>query len=105
MPRRHQKPSRHELKGWHKPPDSIVITRPSRFGNPYKVRPYGPYTAEEAAGLYERDLLAGGVESAPGRPPTTIEELRRRAGGLDVVCTCDLDAACHGDVILKYANT
>jgi hypothetical protein len=33
--------------------DSISVMRPSVLGNPYKVKPYGPYTREEAVEKYE----------------------------------------------------
>jgi len=104
MARRLRKPPRHELKGWHKTPGSAIVTRPSRFGNPYKARPWGPYEPAEAVALYRRDLEAGGVLSAPGRTLTTVDEIRRQLAGLDLLCTCPPGQPCHADVLLEVAG-
>lgn len=105
MPRRHQKPPRGRLRGWNKPPDSRVVTRPSVFSNPYKVEPHGPYSQEEAVERFRRDLLAGRLVTREGRPPIGVDDVRRELAGLDLVCVCPLDIPCHADVLLEVANT
>jgi len=96
---------RRRTRGWRKPPGAVIVTRPTRWGNPYRVAPHGPYTAAEAAGLYRRDLLAGTLISAPGREPTTVAEVRRELAGRDLLCTCPIGQPCHADVLLTVANT
>lgn len=104
MPRRYQRPRMGNLAGWTKPAGAVLIVRPGKWSNPYKVQPYGPYTRDEAVDLYERDLLAGRLVTAPGRAPLSVEDARRELAGRNLVCACALDQRCHGDVLLKYAN-
>ncbi len=85
-------------------PGAVSVARPTRFGNPYKVRPHGPYTLDEALARYERDLLADGLVSKPGRPPTTMAEVRRKLAGKDLACYCPAGQPCHGDLLLTIAN-
>ena len=83
------------------PPGAVVVTRPSRFGNPYKVKPHGPYTLEESLARYGRDFRAGQLVSAPGRTPTTPAEARAKlAGAHALACRCPLDSPCHADILI-----
>ncbi|WP_280381371.1 DUF4326 domain-containing protein [Nocardia wallacei] len=104
-PRRHQKPPRGRLRGWRKPPRSIVITRPGRWSNPYRLVEHGgAYTRSEAVDQFRRDLYAGQLVTRPGRAALGVDDARRELVGLDLVCSCALDQACHGDVLLAAAN-
>jgi hypothetical protein len=47
--------------------------------------------------LYRRDLIAGSL-------PFTIDDVRRKLKGKDLVCWCKLGAPCHADVLLAVAN-
>ena len=90
-------PKRIKLKrtrGWRKPPDAVVVRRPTLHGNPYPVEVYG---RAEAVRLFEQDLLA--------LAPEVLEALIAPLRGKDVACVCRLDEACHGDIWLRYANT
>ena len=79
------------------PPNSRRVTRPSRYGNPHKCDG-SPAGRDEAARLFEQDLLAG-------RLPFTMEQLRHDLGGLDLICTCPLDGhGCHAEVCIRHAN-
>ncbi len=91
-------------RGVKLPPGAASVARPTRFGNPYKVKPYGPWTLAEALTLYERDLLAGVLVSKPGRTPTTVAEVRRRLAGRHLACYCPAGQPCHGDILLRIAN-
>lgn len=105
MPVRHQRPPRGHLRGWHKPEGAVMITRPARWSNPYKIQPYGPYERDEAIDLFEADLVAGRLVTREGRPPLGIPDARRELAGKDLVCACPPDVRCHGDVLLHHANT
>ncbi len=91
-------------RGEKLPPGAVSVARPTRFGNPYKVHPHGPYTLDEAIARYERDLLAGRLVSKPGRTPTTVAEVRGKLAGKNLACYCAAGQHCHGDILLKVAN-
>jgi hypothetical protein len=78
------------------PVNRTYIGRPTKWGNPYKIGT-GHRTAKEAVTLYRRDLIAGSL-------PVTIDDVRRELNGKDLVCWCKLDALCHADVLLGFAN-
>ena len=90
MPRRIQRQRR---KGWKKSENTISVTRPGRWGNPFDVRQFGLKTALRLFEVYARQRLT--VE------PDWLEPLRNR----DLACWCAEDApACHADVLLRLAN-
>jgi Domain of unknown function (DUF4326) len=90
-------------KGSRLPAGARSVARPTRFGNPYKVLPGGPWTLAESLALFERDLLAGRLVSAHGRTPTTFEEVDELAGR-DLACYCLPGQPCHADLLIKLAN-
>ena len=87
---------RRRTKGWKKPPNAFMVTRPGKFGNPYE-------TAEEF-----RQAM-NGLD-----PPGTTDEHRKRIvwisqhleqlTGRNLCCWCPLDKDCHADVLLEMAN-
>jgi hypothetical protein len=112
---------RRRTKGWRLPPNTIIVDRTSRYGNPYRVRRRGNVvevlegrpgggvrltrtfegpTAERDARQHAVALFARDVHQLVA--PADLERLR----GHDVACTCDPDdgMACHGDVLLAVAN-
>jgi hypothetical protein len=98
-------------KGWRLPAGVIVVSRPSKWGNPHRViganRVVEPFGLEhwcatgEARGvavrLYREDL-------ADGRLPYTDEDVAAELRGKDLACWCQLDQPCHADVLLELAN-
>ncbi|NJQ04051.1 DUF4326 domain-containing protein [Streptomyces lonarensis] len=74
----------------------------SPYANPYVAgarSPLGPpMKAEESVDLFEA-TLRGSV----GRHYST--QFARALRGLDLMCTCPLDAPCHADVLLRLANS
>ena len=120
MPRRvqmtRQRPWRHEH------PDAVIVARPSKWGNPYRVGGNymwlgdlldWPVPTHRAAGEYPHGLR---VETCPDRAAavawfaawframvgsgTDLTPLR----GRDLACWCALDQPCHADVLLELAN-
>lgn len=91
-------------KGWRKPPDAVVVARPSRWGNPLTMDGDGAAAAEWfAVGLDMRrngTLPAGNIFH---RYPSD-DEIRSVLAGHDLCCWCRLDAPCHADVLLEIAN-
>jgi hypothetical protein len=82
-------------KGARLPKNAVVVARPTKWGNPYKL---GPLTRAEIIAAYKRDLLAGKLR-------VTVADVRRELRGRDLACWCKLDEACHADVLLKIANS
>ena len=83
-------------KGWRKPEGAIVVSRPSRWGNPYRV---GIDGSREDCVLFFRMWLE---ETREGRTLAVLalDELR----GHDLACWCRIGQPCHADVLLEVAN-
>ncbi len=114
-----QRIQRKRAKGWKLPANTISVTRPGKWGNPFKVGEYvklgdgspgfmflkcngAKYandkyifidTVEKCIEVYEEYLKR--------YPPKDIEELR----GKNLACFCKEDKPCHADVLLKIANS
>jgi hypothetical protein len=100
-------------KGWRKPADAVVVSRPSRWGNPITPdNTIGCETKLDAAEMY-RALMEYG-ETVPYPHPGQSWELDRyrewvldnwqELQGRDLACWCPLDQPCHADVLLEIAN-
>jgi hypothetical protein len=81
-------------KGWRKPPGVVVVSRPSRWGNPYALgAPHpttgAPITRDDAVALYRQHIAGVDLSALRGR---------------DLGCWCPCDEACHADVLLELAN-
>lgn len=93
---------RKRTAGWKMPPNTVCVTRPSRWGNPFyvakKPKPGDPgfhcLTAAEAVRNYER-LIA---------EPVTRHFIRKALRGNNLACFCKLSEPCHADILLKIAN-
>jgi hypothetical protein len=72
----------------------VVVARPSRWGNPFRVGVDGDRAACVAA--YRRALLDGELAFA-------IADVQRELAGHDLACWCPLDEPCHADVLLAVA--
>jgi hypothetical protein len=111
------RPSR--AKGWRKPEGAVVVARPSKWGNPWRVgdalgtdldSPYAgaaaPLDAALAVALY-RAALTADREAFPSvlvGLGVTIDDVRAELAGHDLACWCPLDQPCHADVLLEVAN-
>jgi hypothetical protein len=106
---------RRRTKGWKMPPNCVSVTRPGKFGNPFKVGQDGdvgvclkwfrecleramrvqPYPAAPNGGSLSNDTMLHFSLMA-----LAIDELR----GKDLACFCPLTSPCHADVLLELAN-
>lgn len=110
-----EKPVRVQLsrrKGWQMPPNTVKVSRPTKWGNPFtvteKLRPgtrvggaYGYVavpTVEDAVACYREMLTMDG--DRPEMLRADLHELR----GKNLACWCRLDQPCHADVLLELAN-
>lgn len=74
-----------------KEPFDVYIGRPSKWGNPFQIGKDG--TREQVIRKYETWLLS---------QPQLLNELRELEGKV-LACWCK-PKACHGDVLVKYAE-
>src|SRR3954453_22572344 len=99
------KPKRIQLsrkKGWRKPPNTVVVSRPSKWGNPYHVgedSDKGFVPDIPTAVRFHRHWLKN---TAPGR---TIAKLaKQELRGKNLACWCPAPGPCHGDNLMEIAN-
>lgn len=84
-------------KGWRKPEGAIVVSRPTKWGNPYQ--------GDSNVGI-DRARLARLYDEMMQRPEKAdfLAEVRRDLRGKDLACWCPLDEPCHADVLIRLAN-
>jgi hypothetical protein len=101
-------------KGWRKPEGAVVVARPSKWGNPYRIDEYRAYypdaevpelrrlVVSDFRGLLEGrwTLDDGGID---GEYPS-FDAIRTELAGRDLACWCPAEQACHADVLLELAN-
>jgi hypothetical protein len=112
---------RRRTKGWSKPDNCVIVSRPSRFGNPFTIAGAlewgGADTTEQARELCTtafRSWLRGNrdwwmgpeVDATRERILAELPKLR----GKDLACYCPLPAEgqpdhCHAAVLLRLANS
>lgn len=104
-------------KGWRKPEGAIVVARPSKWGNPYRVMREGGFMWVEPDGTHlvcstdregnmrERHTEAVALFREKWIPLADLTTLRAELAGHDLACWCPLDQPCHADVLLELANS
>jgi hypothetical protein len=87
----------HRTKGWRKPEGAIVVARPSRWGNPYRVSDAPPGHPDPQVWAVEQFRLwaTTGLD---------VDDIRASLRGHDLACWCPADRPCHGDVLVEIAN-
>lgn len=96
---------RRRVKGWRMPRNTICVTRPGRWGNPYRLGLFTDYGRHSAVDDFKR-WLAGDVGARVwAGPPPTKKEIRTALRGKNLACYCPIGEPCHADVLLKIANT
>lgn len=100
---------RRRAKGWRMPENTVVVTRPTKWGNPFVPGRHG--NAEECVNLYQ--IVTGGLLCASVDRETVAAQERLQAAvladlaelrGKNLACFCRLDRPCHADVLLALAN-
>ena len=89
-------------KGWRMPPNTIVVARPSRWGNPYPLSVARQLHPDEPLAKSADRCVRAFAIYATGREDfeAWIAPLR----GKNLGCWCALDSPCHADVLLQLAN-
>lgn len=108
--------------GWKMPPDTVCVTRPGRWGNPFPLSigrdlavkmfdelMHGFFSPYHLAHLSDDEFRP--VFDAKERFQKRLNwgvELRAAArselGGKNLACWCPLGQPCHADVLLELAN-
>lgn len=82
-----QRIQRQRTKGWKMPENTVSVTRPGKWGNPFTVANSGNV----------HPVLRFACEAAP---LLDLAPLR----GKNLACWCALGQPCHADVLLELAN-
>jgi len=91
------KPIRVQLsrrKGFRLPDNAVVVSRPSKWGNPYRIHGDVQLSPAGAVRLFRVTRTA-----------EQITEIRAELRGKNLACWCPLDQPCHADVLLEIANS
>lgn len=95
-------------KGWTKPENTVVVSRPTKWGNPFRV---GPRTTRDEAVFAHKALMHGYLCVTSDPSMSEQEEYAKyvkrnswRLRGKNLACWCRLDQDCHADILLKIAN-
>jgi hypothetical protein len=89
---------RSRRRGWRIPPNTVCVSRPSRFRN-YVSRPAARTVEARAKTGEEYRAWLKAPEQAEHR-----EQVRRKLRGRNLACWCPPDLPCHADVLLETAH-
>lgn len=102
---------RKRTKGWKMPPNTVSVTRPGPYGNPYTVkdareagyRGTDTELAQMCVDLFRRDWRGAMREYpyVPFKKPVYLGPLI----GKNLACWCKPDQPCHADVLLEVVAT
>ena len=84
------------------PEGAIVVARPSRWGNRFRIGAPDPQTREPMS----REMAVGHYRAFIRAPEQEAlrAAARRELKGKDLACWCPLDGPCHADELIAIAN-
>jgi hypothetical protein len=105
-------------KGWKLPPNTVVVARPSIWGNPWRTEEFyrpGLNTYDDAQAEAVRRFRAAiaGFESNGSYCPPIADPASRigqiiarlpELRGKNLACWCKPGTPCHADVLIELAN-
>ncbi len=114
---------RKRTKGWRMPENTMCVTRPSKYGNPFHppivndVRLSMKLFRNTAQGIWDGGIINGFNEyngkkiyeahlawTARFGKGHVLEHIHYDLRGRNLACFCPLDQPCHADVLLELAN-
>lgn len=109
------KPKRIQLKrtkGWRLPENTVVVSRPSVWGNPFSVVDVidvynGDKRAAQADCVRSFEQLIDNTTLQDNRSARLFlkrKVIRKALKGKNLACWCKPGWPCHGDVLLRIAN-
>jgi len=102
-------------KGWSKPEGAIVVSRPSKWGNPFRVQRceksglwlvVNTGTRELFLSTHSKEVAIQHAVNAHAMhiDDESVEAIRAELSGRDLACWCKLGTPCHADTLLELAN-
>lgn len=93
---------RRRTKGFRLPPNTVSVTRPGKFGNPFE-------TAAKFRSILARfvdvdNAVVGECTSEEFSAMLNISNSLHELRGKNLACWCPLEADCHASVLLEFAN-
>lgn len=97
---------RRRVRGWRMPQNTVSVTRPGPWGNPFKVKDGMP---AQAVADFRLELRYESMAIELGLPIRSkhmrwIAENINRLKGKNLACYCKAGQPCHADVLLSIAN-
>lgn len=104
MPMRIQ---RKRTKGWKMPENTVIVSRPSKWGNPFIVNPNVKAGSKSGVQYVCVPTLEDAIECFREMLFVKIISglVRQELRGKNLACWCPLDQPCHADVLLEIANS
>jgi hypothetical protein len=94
-------------RGAKLPPGTVVVSRPSRWGNPFDWRDMMGATPElkkeYACSKYEHWLLKGEYGRADERQ-WILDNIHTIRDAEYVACWCSLSGNCHADILIRLSE-
>ena len=94
----------HRTKGWRKPAGVVVVARPTKWGNPFRIGPGADRAKTVEQFVDALDRRREGARVAQLRSYPSDDEIREELAGRDLACWCPLDGPCHADVLMVVAS-
>jgi len=109
-------------KGWRKPPDTIVVARPTKWGNPFHgaaaaelfddwmVVGEGGRAYKVAAACFARREWLWTIWGEVSEMAVFLQRREKLLAALgelrdhNLACWCPLDRPCHRDTLLRLSN-
>lgn len=93
---------RRRVKGWRMPENTVSVTRPGRFGNPFRV------TQDRSqiicVGAFRTWLTVEGCDARIPEKKKWILDNLSSLRGKNLACYCRVGTVCHADVLLELSN-
>ena len=86
-------------KGWRMPENTVVVARPTMWGNPFRASNYGRGVHAKSIAV---TLFHGFIELPENF--RLLAAVKRDLRGKNLACWCKPGEPCHADVLLELAN-
>lgn len=96
-----QRIQRKRVKGWKMPPNTVMVSRPSKWGNPYQVA-----SGDKGLDAKLHEVVVEQFRQYVQRPENRHfrKAIAKELRGKNLACWCAPDKPCHADVLLEIAN-
>lgn len=122
---------RKRAKGWRMPENTVCVTRPGKFGNPFKIvrdqifgdashrrgKLLNPWVLIDIDPVFYKSTPLNkivielykdwihGVNINHLVPAPSYDAIKSALYGKNLACFCKIGAPCHADILLKIANS